>query len=103
MKSKVARVTQVLFEEGKGNADVTAKLFANFVSQRVVSPFLAQESTTPQQRFADNVLKTLAKAKKVARKPGCPADMLRRNILAAGAAGPLTEEPVCHIFILILF
>ena len=48
MKSKVGRLTQVLYEEGKGDVQETAKVFSNFVSQLVVQPFVAPTNKTVQ-------------------------------------------------------
>ena len=94
MKQKVARMTKLFLKEGGGEEQQTAKLLANFMSQRVVQPFVPSKSATktPQEKFAENALKTLAAAKKKSMKPGCAADMLRRHILAAGTSGPLTED-----------
>ena len=94
MKSKIQKLTEVFLEAGGGNADATAQLFANFTSQRVIQPFVAREMETPQQRFGENALATLEEIKKTTRKAGCAADMIRRHILVAGSAGPLSPHPV---------
>ena len=58
----------------------------------MVQPFVPTTSMTPEQKFGANSLLTLTEAKKKSIKPGSPADMLRRNILAAGSSGPLTKN-----------
>ena len=98
MKQKAKRVTDVFLQEGGGNEETTAQLFANFSAQRVVSPFQASsKNVAPQQIFGENVLATLRKAREVSIKPGCPADMFRRAVLAAGAEGPLSPNPVGNL------
>lgn len=101
MRTKVARVTQAFLDEGGGNVDLTAKLYANFASQRSVQPFVPRQMVTPQQRFGENALATLSEAKKVNRKAGCAADMLRRSIIVAGSAGPLSPHQVCGLWMLV--
>ena len=95
MKRKVAAMTKALMAEGGGNQDVTAQIFANFTSQRVVQPFVKVSLDSPQIKFAKNALLTLKHARKLSLKPGSQADMFRRNILVAGACGPLSPNPVC--------
>ena len=95
MQNKVERVTQVLFEEGNGNAEMTAQILANFTHQRVIKPFVRNETRTPQEIFGNNALATVVQAKKVSRKPGCQADMFRRQIIVAGASGPMSPNDVC--------
>lgn len=94
MRNKVSRVTRMLLHEGGGDAEMTARLFANFASQRVVKPFVKSTKESVQQQFGENVLATLSEAKKVTRKKGCPTDILRRHILVAGSPGPLSPHPV---------
>ena len=101
MKRKVARVTQTLFEEGRGDMDTTAQVFANFVSQIAVQPFVSPSTETPQHVFGSNALATLAKAKKISHKPGCSADMFRRNVIVAGAEGPLSTNKVIVLIIIV--
>ena len=92
MKQKVARMTKLFLKEGGGNEELTAKLFANFMSQRVVQPFFPKDLETSQEKFGENALLTLTEAKKKSIKPGCAADLFRRHILAAGTSGPLTKD-----------
>ena len=96
MVGKVRRVTKAFFEEGGGNMEMTAKLLSNFTSQRLLKPFVSPtHKLTPQERFGENAIATLKAAKKSASKAGSPADILRRHIIAAGSAGPLTPHKVC--------
>ena len=96
MRRKVARLTQTLYDEGYGDSNKTAQVFCNFVSQLAVKPFMSvsPKSETPQHKFGVNALATLAKAKECCNKPGSPADMFRRNVIAAGATGPLATKQV---------
>jgi len=94
MRKKVGRLTQTLYEEGRGDANTTAQVFANFCSQLAVKPFLSPAMKTPQHVFGENALSTLAKAKEFSTKPGCAADMFRRNVLVSGAEGPLSTNKV---------
>ena len=95
MRGKVARVTNLLLQEGAGDAERTAKLFANVCNQRVIKPFVKTKDGREQQ-FGENVLATLSEAKKISRRAGTPQDMLRRHIIAAGAPGPLSPNPVSY-------
>ena len=98
MKQKVKRLTDTFLHEGGGNQKLTAQLFANFSAQRVVSPFQASSlNVAPQQIFGENALATLQKAKQISQKPGCPADMLRRAVIVAGAEGPISPNPVSNL------
>ena len=107
MKGKVARVTNMLLEESAGSTEVMSQLVANITNQRVVRPFLPVGDQSPQTRFGINVLQTFTKAKLHCRKAGSPADLLRRNLLVAGAEGPLSNMPVgssrTHVSICICF
>ena len=94
MKRKVSKLTAVALDEGDGDEDTTAQLIANFMSQRVVSPFVRLPTKTPRDNFAANAITTLKEARKVALKPGCPADMYRRAVISAGAHGPMSPNPV---------
>ena len=80
--------------EGAGNEEMTAQLFANFTSQRVVKPFVKPSLDSPQTKFGVNALITLKEARKISQKPGSQADLFRRNVLVAGACGPLSANPV---------
>ena len=96
MRQSVSRLTTCLLQEGRSDATTTAQVFANFSSQLAVQPFIAQPRDTSRQRFGDNVLDTLAHAKKASSKAGCPADKLRRQIVVAGSEGPLATHKVCE-------
>ena len=95
MKRKVQRLTKVFMAEGGGNQEITSQLFANFTSQRVVKPFVKRSVDSPQTKFGENALMALKEARKISQKPGSQADMFRRNVLVAGACGPLSPNPVC--------
>ena len=99
MKRKVAKLKAVALNEGDGDVNTTAQVLANFLSQRVVSPFIRLPIETPRDNFATNVIATLKEAKKVSRKPGCPADMYRRAVISAGATGPMSPNPVRNFFL----
>ena len=94
MRCKVKRLTDCLMREGGGDAQQTAQVFSNFESQLVVRPFIDPDrsKTTPQHRFGQNALDTMCKAKAKSIKPGCPADLFRRVVLASGAEGPLSTR-----------
>ena len=101
MQQKVAKVTKVLFEEGNGNANLTGRILANFTRQRVVQPFVRNTEATPQELFGNNALSTVLQTKKVNRKAGCDADMLRRHVIASGASGPMSPHHVCIVLALV--
>ena len=86
--------------EGAGNQEMTAQLFVNFTSQRVVKPFVKCSLDSPQAKFGVNALMTLKEARKNSQKPGSQADLFRRNVLVAGACGPLSANPVCLSYFL---
>ena len=97
MQRKVKQVTQALFEEGHGDVDLTAEVFANVCNQRKVKPFVGKQTehhNTPKSRFADNVVTTLHKLKDHSSvyHSGSPADVMRRAIIASGAEGPLSNH-----------
>ena len=94
MTLKVKRVTHMLMDEAGGSAERMSQLVANVNSQRVMQPFLPVRRDSPQTRFALNALQTVEKAKSKSIKAGSPADLLRRNLIVAGAEGPLSKEPV---------
>ena len=94
MKKKVARLESALYEEGGGKVEEMAQLVANLTNARAVQPFVPVNSQSPQTKFGLNSLATLSKCKEKNRKAGSPADLLRRAIIAGGATGPLSEEPV---------
>ena len=88
MQRRVATLTASFLNAGDGDKKFTAQIFANFASQRVVKPFVPLPKPSlaePQQRFGDNVLKTLSAAKKASSKPGSAADKMRRQLISAGA------------------
>ena len=94
MRSKVTKLTQMFFDKGSGDQQQTAQLFANFISQRAVCPFVKPLIETPRDRFAENTLETLKKVRAQALKPGGSADMFRRAVIASGACGPLSNKQV---------
>lgn len=97
MQIKVQRVTKMLFEEGGGNLEKTAKLFANFTAQPAIQPFVkSTHEPTPQQRFGENAIATLKAIRKVNRKPGSASDILRRHIIVSGSEGPLAPHKVYY-------
>ena len=105
MKRKVQRLTKAFLAEGADNQEMTAQLFANFTSQRAVKPFVKVSSDSPQAKFGVNALITLKEVRKISQKPGSQADLFRRNVLVAGACGPLSANPVrlSYLFIMYLF
>lgn len=94
MKNKVRRLQQVLYEEGGGKPKLMSQLVANLTNARDVKPFVPVNDNSPQTKFGLNSLKTLESCKKLNRKAGSPADLLRRAIIAGGATGPLSKKSV---------
>ena len=94
MKEKVALVTNTFFETSGGSGTIAAQVLSNFMSQRVIQPLVPvakHEQESALGRFALNCQETVAKIKEFTRKSGTPADMMRRNVMAAGAQGPLSS------------
>lgn len=98
MQRRVQKLTDSFLNAGDGDTKFTAQIFANFASQRAVKPFVPILMGDTQQRFGDNVLKTLRAAKRSSTKPGCPADLMRRQLISAGARGDKigATNPVWH-------
>ena len=94
MKNKLRRLSQALYEEGGGKAEDMSQLVANLTNTRAIKPFIPVNVNSPQLKFALNSLETVKSCKKMNRKSGSPADLMRRAIIAAGATGPLSNEPV---------
>ena len=101
LKRGVADLTATFLSTCRGDAKKAASLISAFVSQRLVQPFMYSELETPSQKFGCNVKSTLLALKKhnACRKPGGPADMMRRSIIASGASGPLAPDKVCCIYL----
>ena len=98
MQRRVQMLTNSFLNAGDGDKLFTAQIFSNFAVQRAVKPFVPLVLADAQQRFGDNVLKTLSAAKKASSKPGCPADIMRRQLISAGACGEKigATNPVWH-------
>ena len=97
MKQKVSRVTDVLLDEAGGSPAMMSQLVANMNSQRVLKPFLPAGDDSPSTRYGKNVLATLNKCKEHSMKSGSGPDLLRRALVASGAEGPLSTNPVCTL------
>ena len=96
MIRKVATLTSTFLTESEGEEQKAALLLSNFLSQRCIQPFVFRENKTPTEVFGKNVAETVkaVKASKMGRHSGTRADILRRNLLAGGAHGPLSQEKI---------
>ena len=102
MRQKVAALTRELYDGGSGDRRQTAQVLTNFMNQRAVTPFVKPLVDTPRDRFAENSLSTLKQVRAVTTKPGGPADMFRRAVIAAGGFGPLSDNEVCKCSMLLV-
>lgn len=98
MIRKVTALTSTFLAESNADKQQAAALLSNFLSQKVVQPFVFREDQTPVEKFGKNVVATVKAAKKSNRCSGTPADMLRRTAIVCGAHGPLSKEKVCSYF-----
>lgn len=93
----------MFLEVSGGDEDTAASVLSNFTTQRVVQPFVYQDGETAAQRFGLNCQSTL-QAAKVACGKGCKGhtNLFRRELIAAGAKGPISKEEVSVIIIFFL-
>lgn len=95
MKRKVKQLTDTWMELSGGNEGVAAAVMSNFQAQRAVQPFVYNGNKTAVERFGINCQSTLHSCKK-----SCGAgvrggtNLLRRQLIAAGAHGPMSTEKV---------
>ena len=90
----------MFLEVSGGDEDTAASVLSNFATQRVVQPFVYHNDETVAQRFGLNCQATL-QAAKVACGKGCKGhtNLFRRELIAAGAKGPISKEEVIIIII----
>ena len=102
MKRAVASLTDTFLAKAGGDEEHAASLLSNFLSQRLVQPFIYVNPSdkSPVEKFGSNAQTTLLALKRHISccKPGSPADIMRRHIIASGASGPLTSEEVGVFF-----
>ena len=96
-------MTEVFLEISGGNAGTAAEVLSNFATHQVVKPFLYQADKTVVERFGKNCQSTVVLAAKKACAKGFKGrtNLLRREIIAAGANGPLAKEKVGDIFVIL--
>lgn len=93
-------MTEVFLEISGGNAGTAAEVLSNFATQQVVKPFLYQADKTVVERFGKNCQSTVLAAKKACAKGfKGRTNLLRREIIAAGANGPLAKEKVGNMLV----
>ena len=103
MKRKVQKLTETWMELSGGKEDVAASVMSNFQSQRVVQPFVYSDNKTAVERFGINCQSTLHSCKKACGEGAKGrTNLLRRELIAAGAQGPTAPEEVGVIYVIII-